>query len=339
MQIIYKTVGIVGTGAMGRGIAQIATQAGSVVKLMDAQAGAAEKAREAICSQWDKLVEKGRIDAGVASAHKARLRVAGVLAELSDCDLVIEAIVERLDIKKTLFAELEAIVSAHTVLASNTSSLSVTAIAAGLKHPERFAGYHFFNPVPLMKVVEVIAGLKTGADACHGLSQYARQMGHTPVQAQDTPGFIVNHAGRGYGTEALRIVSEGIADFATIDRILRDQAGFKLGPFEFMDLTGLDVSHPVMESIYHQYYEEDRYRPSVITAQRLAGCWAVKPAKAFTAMKAAWRKFQPKPPFPKWQKSRPSGCHPGRPGVRSCCSFSKTLAPRSKPASRHHPRR
>ena len=267
----YQTVGIVGTGAMGRGIAQIAAQAGSTVKLMDAQAGAAGKAREALCSQWDRMTEKGRISADIADGHKARVQVAGALADLSGCDLVIEAIVERLDIKKALFAQLESIVPAQTVLASNTSSLSITAIAAGLKHPGRFAGYHFFNPVPLMKVVEVIAGLKTDADTCHGLSEYARQMGHTPVQAQDTPGFIVNHAGRGYGTEALRIVSEGIADFATIDRILRDQAGFRLGPFELMDLTALDVSHPVMESIYHQYYEEDRYRPSVITAQRLAG--------------------------------------------------------------------
>ena len=271
MEVIYKNVGIVGAGAMGRGIAQIAAQAGSLVKLMDAQAGAAEKAREAICAQWDKLVEKGRLEATVANGHKARLLTTNTLADLADCDLVVEAIVERLDVKKALFAELEALVPAHTVLASNTSSLSVTAIAASLKHPERLAGYHFFNPVPLMKVVEVIAGLKTSAAVCGDLGQYARQMGHTPVQAQDTPGFIVNHAGRGYGTEALRIVSEGITDFATIDRILRDQAGFKLGPFELMDLTALDVSHPVMESIYHQYYQEDRYRPSVITAQRLAG--------------------------------------------------------------------
>lgn len=271
MKVNYENVGIVGTGAMGRGIAQIAVQAGSTVKLMDAQAGAAEKAREAICAQWDKLVAKGRIDTDVAAGHKDRLLIAATLTDLANCDLVIEAIVERLEVKKTLFAELEALVPEHTVLASNTSSLSVTAIAAGLKHPERLAGYHFFNPVPLMKVVEVIAGLKTSPAVCEGLSQYARQMGHTPVQAQDTPGFIVNHAGRGYNTEALRIVSEGIADFATIDRILRDQAGFKLGPFELMDLTGLDVSHPVMEAIYHQYYEEARYRPSVITAQRLAG--------------------------------------------------------------------
>lgn len=271
MQVIHKNVGIVGAGAMGRGIAQIAAQAGSLVKLMDTQPGAAEKAREAICTQWDKLVEKGRLEADLASACKARLLLARTLADLADCDLVIEAIVERLDVKQTLFAELEALVPAHTVLVSNTSSLSVTAIAAALKHPERFAGYHFFNPVPLMKVVEVIAGLKTRPAVCSALADYARQMGHTPVHAQDTPGFIVNHAGRGYGTEALRIVGEGIADFATIDRILRDQAGFKLGPFELLDLTGLDVSHPVMESIYHQYYEEDRYRPSVITAQRLAG--------------------------------------------------------------------
>ncbi len=271
MQVTHEKVGIVGTGAMGRGIAQIAVQAGSTVQLMDVQAGAAEKARESICLQWDRLVEKGRIGQDVSSAHKARLLVASALGDLAGCDLVIEAIVERLDAKKALFTELEAIVGTSTVLASNTSSLSVTAIAAALKHPERFAGFHFFNPVPLMKVVEVIVGLKTSAGVSASLGRYAREMGHTPVLAQDTPGFIVNHAGRGYGTEALRIVSEGIADFATIDRILRDQAGFRLGPFELMDLTALDVSHPVMESIYHQYYEEDRYRPSVITAQRLAG--------------------------------------------------------------------
>ncbi|MHB1200644.1 MAG: 3-hydroxyacyl-CoA dehydrogenase [Polaromonas sp.] len=271
MEVIYQIVGIVGAGAMGRGIAQIAAQAGSRVKLVDTQAGAAEKARNAICAQWDKLVEKGRLEASAATAHKARLLLPSSMAELTDCALVVEAIAERLDSKKTLFAELETIVPATTVLASNTSSLSVTAMAAALKHPGRLAGYHFFNPVPLMRVVEIVAGLKTDLAVCNALAHYARQMGHTPVQAQDTPGFIVNHAGRGYGTEALRIVSEGIADFATIDRILRDQAGFKLGPFELMDLTALDVSHPVMESIYHQYYEEDRYRPSVITAQRLAG--------------------------------------------------------------------
>ena len=256
---------------MGQGIAQIAAQAGSLVKLYDVQAEAVAKASKNIQQQWDKLLEKNRFTAEQVAKFKANLQSADQLSDLIDCDLVIEAIVERLDIKKSFFAELEQLVGPSAVLVTNTSSLSVTAIAAALKRPEQFAGYHFFNPVPLMKVVEVIAGLKTSPGVCSALSDYAKQMGHKAVNAQDTPGFIVNHAGRGYGTEALRIVSEGIADFATIDRILKDQAGFKLGPFELMDLTALDVSHPVMESIYQQYYEEPRYRPSVITAQRLAG--------------------------------------------------------------------
>ncbi|MBA3771961.1 MAG: 3-hydroxyacyl-CoA dehydrogenase [Ramlibacter sp.] len=267
----YITVGVVGAGAMGRGIAQIAAQAGSTVKLYDTQPEAIAKARDELFAQWDRLIEKGRIDEPEARACKTRLQAAGSLQALADCDLVVEAVVERLDVKKALFAELESIVGPAAVLVTNTSSLSVTAIAAGLKRPRQFAGYHFFNPVPLMKVVEVIAGLKTDPAVCIDLAAYARQMGHTPVQAQDTPGFIVNHAGRGYGTEGLRVAGEGVADFATIDRILKDQVGFKLGPFELMDLTALDVSHPVMESVYRQYYDEPRYRPSVITAQRLAG--------------------------------------------------------------------
>src|SRR6476661_3984091 len=270
MNTLYDTVGVVGAGAMGRGIAQIAAQAGSRVRVFDTQPDAANRALQEIGAQWDRLAGKGRMDSAAVDGCKARLVAATSLDQLADCRLVIEAVVERLDVKKQLFAQLEAIVAADAVLATNTSSLSITAVAAGLRRPERFAGYHFFNPVPLMKVVEVIAGLKTDPGVCEALAVYARQMGHMPVQAQDTPGFIVNHAGRGYGTEALRIVSEGVADFATIDRILKDQAGFKLGPFELMDLTSLDVSHPVMESIYQQYYDEPRYRPSVLTAQRLA---------------------------------------------------------------------
>ncbi len=256
---------------MGRGIAQMAAQAGSVVWLFDVQAGAAEAARAALQSTWQTLVGKNRMEASQMEACLARVHLAGALTDLAPCDLVVEAIVERLDVKQRLFADLEAIVKPDAVLATNTSSLSVTSIGAALKRPAQLAGYHFFNPVPLMKVVEVIAGLKTSATVCQRLTDYTRQFGHTPVSAQDTPGFIVNHAGRGYGTEALRVVGERVADFATIDRILKDQMGFKLGPFELMDLTALDVSHPVMESIYHQYFEEPRYRPSVITAQRLAG--------------------------------------------------------------------
>ncbi len=271
MSKVFTTVGIVGTGAMGRGIAQIAAQAGATVKLFDTQAAAVNAARTSLGDQWDKLQAKGKLDAAATSANKDRLVAATALADLADCDCVIEAVVERLDVKQKLFLELEAIVRPDAVLATNTSSLSVTAIAAALARPQRFAGYHFFNPVPLMKVVEVIAGLKTDPEVCARLSAFAKEMGHTAVQAQDTPGFIVNHAGRGYGTEALRIVGEGVSDFATIDRILKDQVGFRLGPFELMDLTALDVSHPVMESVYRQYYDEPRFRPSVITAQRLAG--------------------------------------------------------------------
>ncbi len=311
MSLVFETVGLVGTGAMGRGIAQIAAQAGSTVLLFDAQPGAAQTARAALADQWDKLVAKGKLDTAAAEGHKARLRVVDALDGLAGCQLVVEAIVERLEVKRQVFAELERHVAPDVVLASNTSSLSVTAIAAGLQRPARVAGYHFFNPVPLMRVVEVIAGLKTDASVCERLSAHARQMGHTPVLAADTPGFIVNHAGRGYGTEALRLVGECVTDFATTDRILRDQMGFKLGPFELMDLTALDVSHPVMESIYHQYFEEPRYRPSVITAQRLAGgVVGRKVGEGFYRYVDGAAQLPPEPPVPQVGTLPPVWVHP-----------------------------
>ena len=299
MSTRFNVVAVVGAGAMGRGIAQIAAQAGSQVLLFDAQSAACQKARESIIAQWGKLAEKGRLSADLVQQYTRQLQCVDSLQALSACDLVIEAIVERLDIKQSVFAELEAVVRDDAVLASNTSSLSVTAIAAKLKRPQRVAGYHFFNPVPLMKVVEVIPGLKTDPEVCERLSEYAREMGHTSVMAQDTPGFIVNHAGRGYGTEALRLVSEGVTDFVTTDRILKDQVGFKLGPFELFDLTGLDVSHPVMESIYHQYFEEPRYRPNVIAAQRMAGgVVGRKVGEGFYRYEASGMVVPPEPPVP-----------------------------------------
>ena len=269
----FQQVAVVGAGAMGQGIAQMAAQAGAAVLVHDVAAGAADKACASIRAQWQKMLDKGRLSAAELDSLQQRLSPASQLSELAESDLVIEAVVENTGVKQSLFAELEKLLSAEAVIASNTSSLSITALAAGMKHPGRFAGLHFFNPVPLMKVVEVIPGLATSEAVCQRLSDFVKAMGHQSVRAQDTPGFIVNHAGRAYGTESLRIVTEGISDFATIDRILKDQVGFKLGPFELMDLTALDVSHPVMESIYHQYFEEPRYRPSVITAQRLAGGW------------------------------------------------------------------
>src|SRR5690554_7555176 len=193
------------------------------------------------------------------------------LQEMSDADLVVEAIVERLDVKTELFKTLEGIVSEDCILASNTSSLSITAIAAACCDPARVVGYHFFNPVPLMKVVEVIDGARSQPQYGDALMALARRMGHTPVRAKDMPGFIVNHGGRGMNIEGLKAAQECVAPFHVIDAIMREQAGFRMGPFELMDLTGLDVSHPVMESIYQQFYDEPRFRPSPITAVRLQG--------------------------------------------------------------------
>ncbi len=275
-------VGIVGAGLMGRGIAQITAQAGFDVRLIDVKAGAATDAKRAIDEVLATLVAKGKITSGGAAAAIGRIALPEALGGLAGCTIVIEAIVERLDAKQALFPALEAIVGDHCILATNTSSLPVTAIASACVHPGRVAGLHFFSPVPLMKLVEVIDGLLTEPSVVARLFEFGAALGHTPVRAKDTPGFIVNHAGRGYGTEALRIASEGIADYATIDRVLKRAAGFRMGPFELFDLTGLDVSHPVMESIYRQFYEEPRFRPSPATAQRLsAGVLGRKSGRGF----------------------------------------------------------
>jgi 3-hydroxybutyryl-CoA dehydrogenase len=309
----HTTLAIIGTGAMGRGIAQIAAQAGCRVLLLDTREGAAAEAKTSVCKQWGKLVEKGRMTAEAATAAGERLEIVADARGLTYANVVVEAIVEQLDAKRALFRQLDDIVSADCVLATNTSSLSVTAIAAGTAFPERVAGFHFFNPVPLMKVVEVVAGALSAAPALDLLSELAAEWGHVPVRTQDTPGFIVNHAGRGYVTEALAILGEGVAAVPVIDAILREAAGFRLGPFELLDLTGLDVSQPVMESIYHQYYEDPRYRPSPIAAQRLAaGLLGRKSGRGFyrydgvpnpalpAATESAW-------PGPVWVSSAQSG--------------------------------
>lgn len=265
-----ETIGIVGTGLMGRGIAQIAAQGGIEVILYDIRPGGAEEARTAVVSTFEMLASKGKLTSERAEAAAARLSVAVELTELKSCSIVVEAVVEKLEVKGELFRQLEAVVSEQCILATNTSSLSVTAIAAKCARPERVAGFHFFSPVPLMKVVEVIAGPLTEQLVVDRLIDIANRMGHAPVRASDTPGFIVNHAGRGYVTEALRLLGESVAPHAEIDRILRLGAGFRMGPFELLDLTGLDVSQPAMEAIYEQFYQEPRFRPSPIARQRLA---------------------------------------------------------------------
>lgn len=300
----YKQAGIVGTGAMGRGIAQLLAQSGVPVRLFDSNPEAVAAAIAQIGDTFTRLAEKGRMDPAAAKSASARLQPAASLQALAGCDLVVEAIVERLDAKRALFAELEAIVGEGCVLASNTSSLSVTAIAAGCARPQRVVGWHFFNPVPLMKVVEVVNGARTEPGIVDDMVALSRATGHLPVVAQDTPGFIVNHAGRAYGTESLKALSEGVADIPAIDRILREQvgfdgSGFRLGPFELMDLTGLDVSHPVMESIYRQFYDEARFRPSVITAQRVAaGLLGRKTGEGFYRYADGKQESPAEPPAP-----------------------------------------
>ena len=292
-------IGIVGCGVMGRGIAQIAVLAGATVRLNDTRAEAAHAAKEALAGTFNMLVEKGKLQRAAADRTIARLHSGADLTELADCHLVIEAIIERLDAKKELFGALEDIVGADAILATNTSSLSVTSIAAGLKRPRQLVGFHFFNPVPLMKIVEAIGGLMTAPEIVDYMLALGRHWGHTAVRAKDTPGFIVNHAGRGFGTEGMRILAEDITDIATLDRILRDGPGFKLGPCELMDLTGLDVSHPVMESIYHQYYEEPRFRPQPLTRQMLdAGAVGRKVGHGFYRYSADGKKEVPAEPAP-----------------------------------------
>ena len=277
-----RTIGVAGCGLMGRGIAQIAAQAGDRVVLFDARPGAADEARVALGQTWQRLVTRGKLDAATADAALGRVRAAAQLADLADCEVVVEAIVEDLDIKQRLFAELEDVVAADAILATNTSSLSVTAIAAGLQHAGRVAGFHFFSPVPLMKIVEVVDGLLTEPAVSEALLALGERWGHAAVRAKDTPGFIVNHAGRGYGTEGLRVLAEAVAPHPVIDRVLRDCAGFRMGPCELLDLTGLDVSGPVMDSIYHQYYEEPRFRPQpVVRTMQAAGLLGRKSGRGF----------------------------------------------------------
>lgn len=275
-------VGIIGAGIMGIGIAETMAAADLHIYLFDQLSGKADAAKQALSKRLHSRVERGKLEANQAACILDRIIPIAALDGLASTDLVIEAIVEDLGVKRELIASLEKHLSLETLIATNTSSLSVTAIAGKAENPQRIAGFHFFNPVPLMRVVEVIKGALTDDVVLERLKNLATHIGHRPVMASDTPGFIVNHAGRAYGTEALAMIRESVADFTTIDAILRDAAGFRMGPFELLDLTGLDVSHPVMEAIYGQYYQEPRYRPSVITRQRLdAGLLGRKSGRGF----------------------------------------------------------
>jgi 3-hydroxybutyryl-CoA dehydrogenase len=262
--------GVVGSGTMGRGIAQVLAQCGVRTLVFDAKPGAAQSAKDAVGKTLAGLVQKTRISKVDADQTMARMEIVDSLAALKSCHVVIEAIVELLGPKQELFKALEAVVSDACILASNTSSLSVTAMASACARPGRVAGYHFFNPVPVMKIVEVVDGELTEPWVGDALSMLAKRYGHKPVRCKDTPGFIVNHAGRGYVPESLRVLQEGVADFATIDRVLVDAAGFRIGPFGLLDLVGLDIAHGVMKSMHAQYYGEPKYQPSFLSDPRVA---------------------------------------------------------------------
>lgn len=293
------TLGIIGTGAMGRGIAQVATTGGMRVLMTDARAGAAAEAKAFVAKMLDRAVEKGSLTKEAHAAAMGRIEVVDGPAAMAPCHLVIEVIVEDLAAKQALFAELEGIVGADCILATNTSSLSVTTIAAKLKQPGRFAGMHFFNPVPVMKLVEVIDGVRTEPWVGDALMELGRRMGREPVRLKDAPGFIVNQVGRGFGVEAAHIASEGIASFVDIDRIMRDVAGFRMGPFELMELTGLDVSQPASVAIYEQCYHEPRYRPAQLMRSRYeAGIFGRKTNKGFYDYAEGKAVVPPEPPAP-----------------------------------------
>jgi 3-hydroxybutyryl-CoA dehydrogenase len=263
-------IGVVGAGAMGRGIVQLFAQAGHTVRCHDAQPGAAAQGVSAVSTQLARLLEKGRLSQAAFDAIGLRLHACQRLEDLSDCDVVVEAIVEDLVVKREVFRALEAVVRPDTILASNTSSLTVADIAAACERPGRVAGLHFFNPVPLMKVAEVIAAVRTEAAVVQRLRTLTEGAGHRAVVVADQPGFLINHAGRGLYTEGLRIVEEQVASPADVDDVLRDAMGFRMGPFELLDLTGLDVSARVMASIYEQFQQEPRFRPSSLVPPRVA---------------------------------------------------------------------
>ena len=263
-------VGVIGAGAMGAGIAQIAALAGHGVCLFDTNMGAADKAKAKIGETLNALAAKGKLDRAVADAAAGRIVAVHALGALVSAKLVVEAIVEDLGVKRNLLRELEVVVSPDAILATNTSSLSITALAAGLKHPGRVAGMHFFNPAPLMPLVEVVSGLATDREIANTIYATALAWGKTPVHARSTPGFIVNRCARPFYAEALRVLAERAADPATLDAIMREAGGFRMGPFELMDLIGLDINVAVTRSVWEAFFHDARYTPSVTQHEMVA---------------------------------------------------------------------
>ena len=262
------TIGILGAGAMGSGIAQVAAAAGHNVVLCDNLTIALSKAGKSIQASLKTLTERGKISDAEAYSLFSRIKFTDHMSEFRNCAIVIEAIQEDIEQKQIAFKSMEAIMEETAIIASNTSSLSISAMGANLRHPERILGVHFFNPAPMMRLVEIIPALQTNAQTVERGKQLISSWGKVTVLAKDTPGFIVNRVARPYYGEALRILDEGIADIATIDWAMRDLAGFRMGPFELMDFIGNDINYAVTEVVFQNFYYDPRYKPS-FTQKRL----------------------------------------------------------------------
>jgi 3-hydroxybutyryl-CoA dehydrogenase len=277
-----SNLGVVGAGPMGAGIAQTGLTSGLDVVLYDVSADALETAAADIRARIARMEEKGQVDPGGTEAAMGRLVLARDLAAFAPCEVVIEAIVERLDIKQKVFADLEGVVATDAILATNTSSLSVAAIASLCRHKERVCGLHFFNPVPLMKLVEVIVAPATSPEVAARAEAVSKQIGKVPVTVKDAPGFLVNLQGRAYALEGLAIVQEGVTDPATVDRIMRDGASFRMGPFELMDLTGIDVNYAATTFIYEGYQHDPRLKTTTLhQLMSNAGLYGRKAGRGF----------------------------------------------------------
>jgi 3-hydroxybutyryl-CoA dehydrogenase len=275
-----KTIGIVGAGTMGQGIAQICAQAGYKTILFDINASVLEKAQQTTTINLNKGIERGKLTEADKTTALANLTFTGNTLDLH-CDVIIEAIVERLEVKQSIFKELADINTPDTILASNTSSIPITRIAAGVPNPERVVGMHFFNPAHIMKLVEVISGAATSPEVARTIEQLALKLEKTPVMAQDSPGFIVNRVARHYYVEGLKLLEEGVADVETIDKLMQ-ASGFKMGPFELMDLIGVDTNFSVTTSMFEAFHYDPKFRPSRIQQQKVdAGHHGRKSGKGF----------------------------------------------------------
>ena len=265
-------VGVVGAGAMGAGIAQIASQAGHQVILYDLSQSTLDESASKLAKIMSRLVEKKRITIEESHEIQGRIVRSTQIDLFEGCDLVVEAVVENLDVKHSVFKQIENIVSSDCIVASNTSSLSITSLAAGCNHPERVVGLHFFNPAPLMPLVEIVPAIQTSEDTPLHLVSLMKNWGKSPVIANDSPGFIVNRVARPFYGEALRILDEGIADVPSIDTVMRN-LGFKMGPFQLMDLIGHDVNYAVTESVFKSFYCDPRFMPSITQLKLVEAGW------------------------------------------------------------------